>query len=144
MLSQLQISTLISSPRTDHPLKPDIKRANQPTRNEDKTEAQTQKNGQIPRPNPTKFPPPDSQNGAAAYGKPTPTKLRRDKPRQSRGSQANLTNVQLTKADETSANDENEVRREDQEKINRFSRLHQRETVLEEQLKGKQVWSFDF
>lgn len=46
---------------------------------------------------------------------------------------------QLEKADETSANDENEVRREDQEKINRFSRLHQRETVLEEQLKGKQV-----
>ncbi|KAJ5362000.1 Prefoldin [Penicillium brevicompactum] len=44
----------------------------------------------------------------------------------------------LEKADETSANDENEVRREDQEKINRFSRLHQRETVLEEQLKGKQ------
>jgi hypothetical protein len=32
------------------------------------------------------------------------------------------------------------VRREDQEKINRFSRLHQRETVLEEQLKGKQVF----
>jgi hypothetical protein len=31
------------------------------------------------------------------------------------------------------------VRREDQEKINRFSRLHQRETVLEEKLKGKQV-----
>ncbi|KOS36975.1 hypothetical protein ACN38_g12252 [Penicillium nordicum] len=44
----------------------------------------------------------------------------------------------LTKADETSANDENEVRREDQEKINRFSRLHQRQTVLDEQLKGKQ------
>ncbi|KAJ5625134.1 Prefoldin subunit 4 [Penicillium lagena] len=34
--------------------------------------------------------------------------------------------------------EDNEVRREDQEKINRFSRLHQRETVLEEQLKGKQ------
>ena len=46
---------------------------------------------------------------------------------------------QLEKADETSANDENEVRREDQEKINRFSRLHQRETTIEEQLKGKQV-----
>ncbi|CAG7926284.1 unnamed protein product [Penicillium olsonii] len=45
----------------------------------------------------------------------------------------------LEKADETSANDENEVRREDQEKINRFSRLHQRETTIEEQLKGKQV-----
>lgn len=35
--------------------------------------------------------------------------------------------------------EENEVRREDQEKINRFSRLHQRQTVLEDQLKGKQV-----
>ncbi|KAJ5925917.1 hypothetical protein N7454_007427 [Penicillium verhagenii] len=34
--------------------------------------------------------------------------------------------------------EENEVRREDQEKINRFSRLHQRETVLEDQLKAKQ------
>jgi hypothetical protein len=51
---------------------------------------------------------------------------------------------QLEKADESSANDENEVRREDQEKINRFSRLHQRETTLEEQLQGKQVCtSFD-
>jgi prefoldin subunit 4 len=30
------------------------------------------------------------------------------------------------------------VRREDQEKINRFSRLHQREALLEEQLKSKQ------
>lgn len=38
--------------------------------------------------------------------------------------------------------EENEVRREDQEKINRFSRLHQRETVLEEQLKAKQVRFF--
>ncbi|KAJ5682871.1 prefoldin subunit 4 [Penicillium macrosclerotiorum] len=34
--------------------------------------------------------------------------------------------------------EENEVRREDQEKINRFSRLHQREAVLEDQLKAKQ------
>jgi prefoldin subunit 4 len=31
------------------------------------------------------------------------------------------------------------VRREDQEKINRFSRLHQRQTVLEGQLKAKLV-----
>ncbi|KAJ5901556.1 hypothetical protein N7495_002084 [Penicillium taxi] len=38
----------------------------------------------------------------------------------------------------TAGSEENEVRREDQEKINRFSRLHQRETVLEDQLKGKQ------
>ncbi|KAJ5088604.1 hypothetical protein N7456_012220 [Penicillium angulare] len=45
----------------------------------------------------------------------------------------------LSRDDEgTSGGEENEVRREDQEKINRFSRLHQRETVLEEQLKGKQ------
>ncbi|RAL16719.1 tubulin-binding prefolding complex subunit GIM3 [Aspergillus homomorphus CBS 101889] len=43
----------------------------------------------------------------------------------------------LSKEDETRGED-NEVRREDQEKINRFSRLHQRETVLEEQLKLKQ------
>jgi hypothetical protein len=83
----------------------------------------------------------DSQDGAAAYGKPTPTKLKRQTP--PKPTQANRkTNAQLTKADEATANDENEVRREDQEKINRFSRLHQRETVLEEQLKGKQVWSF--
>jgi hypothetical protein len=31
------------------------------------------------------------------------------------------------------------VRREDQEKINRFSRLHQREAVLEQQLAQKRV-----
>lgn len=31
------------------------------------------------------------------------------------------------------------MRREDQDKINRFSRLHQREKVLEEELKAKQV-----
>ncbi|PYH79361.1 prefoldin subunit 4 [Aspergillus uvarum CBS 121591] len=43
----------------------------------------------------------------------------------------------LSKEDEARGED-NEVRREDQEKINRFSRLHQRETVLEEQLKLKQ------
>ena len=35
--------------------------------------------------------------------------------------------------------DETEVRREDQDKINKFSRLHQRETVLEEDLKIKAV-----
>ncbi|KAJ5883493.1 uncharacterized protein N7473_010379 [Penicillium subrubescens] len=45
----------------------------------------------------------------------------------------------LSRADEaTAGSEDNEVRREDQEKINRFSRLHQRETVLEEQLKAKQ------
>ena len=35
--------------------------------------------------------------------------------------------------------DEKEVRREDQDKINKFSRLHQRETTLEEELKVKAV-----
>ena len=37
--------------------------------------------------------------------------------------------------------DELEVRREDQDKINKFSRLHQRETLLEEELKIKAVGS---
>ncbi|KAK5997264.1 Prefoldin subunit 4 [Cladobotryum mycophilum] len=40
----------------------------------------------------------------------------------------------ISKEDET---DEVEVRREDQDKINRFSRLHQRVLLLEEQLKTK-------
>ncbi|KAI5456410.1 Prefoldin subunit-domain-containing protein [Mariannaea sp. PMI_226] len=44
----------------------------------------------------------------------------------------------LSKADEE-ASDEVEVRREDQDKINRFSRLHQRELTLEEELKSKSV-----
>ncbi|KKK26936.1 hypothetical protein P175DRAFT_0514924 [Aspergillus ochraceoroseus IBT 24754] len=45
----------------------------------------------------------------------------------------------LSKEDEaTIGTEDNEVRREDQEKINRFSRLHQREATLEELLKGKQ------
>ncbi|GES59533.1 prefoldin subunit 4 [Aspergillus terreus] len=43
----------------------------------------------------------------------------------------------LSKEDEVAAGDDTEVRREDQEKINRFSRLHQRQTVLEGQLKAK-------
>ncbi|OTB04054.1 hypothetical protein M426DRAFT_321151 [Hypoxylon sp. CI-4A] len=42
----------------------------------------------------------------------------------------------LTKEDEA-AGDEVEVRREDQDKINKFSRLHQRELNLEEELKTK-------
>ncbi|KAJ9638379.1 hypothetical protein H2199_007067 [Coniosporium tulheliwenetii] len=47
--------------------------------------------------------------------------------------------TQLTKEDEASTGGEEiEVRREDQDKINRFSRLHQREMVLEEELKTKQ------
>ncbi|TLS25413.1 hypothetical protein PpBr36_07221 [Pyricularia pennisetigena] len=43
----------------------------------------------------------------------------------------------LTKEDEVTAGDEVQVRREDQDKINRFSRLHQRELVLQEELKAK-------
>jgi prefoldin subunit 4 len=46
----------------------------------------------------------------------------------------------LSKDEEAATGTEDtEVRREDQDKINRFSRLHQRETVLEERLKAKQV-----
>ena len=47
--------------------------------------------------------------------------------------------LQLSKEDEAASGDDNEVRREDQEKINRFSKLHQRELKIEEQLKAKQV-----
>lgn len=47
--------------------------------------------------------------------------------------------LQLTKADEESVGDEVEVRREDQDKINKFSRLHQRELIIEEELKNKSV-----
>ncbi|KAH6662050.1 Prefoldin subunit-domain-containing protein [Halenospora varia] len=44
----------------------------------------------------------------------------------------------LSKEDEAkAAGDEVEVRREDQDKINRFSRLHQREIVIEDELKAK-------
>ncbi|KAI9814185.1 MAG: hypothetical protein M1827_003351 [Pycnora praestabilis] len=44
----------------------------------------------------------------------------------------------LSKEDEvTTGGDEMEVRREDQDKINKFSRLHQRETLLEDELKTK-------
>jgi len=47
---------------------------------------------------------------------------------------------QLTKDDEASAQSEDlEVRREDQEKINRFSSLHQKEEILEEELRTKIV-----
>ncbi|KAI9764583.1 MAG: hypothetical protein M1835_007547 [Candelina submexicana] len=45
----------------------------------------------------------------------------------------------LSKEDEVATGgEEMEVRREDQDKINKFSRLHQRETFLEEQLQSKQ------
>ena len=46
---------------------------------------------------------------------------------------------QLSRDDEVAAGDEVEVRREDQEKINKFSRLHQREEALQEELKLKNV-----
>ncbi|KAE9370023.1 prefoldin subunit 4, partial [Stipitochalara longipes BDJ] len=46
----------------------------------------------------------------------------------------------LSKEDEAATgSDEIEVRREDQDKINKFSRLHQREIGLEEELKLKHV-----
>ncbi|USP80314.1 uncharacterized protein yc1106_07588 [Curvularia clavata] len=46
----------------------------------------------------------------------------------------------LTKDEEASAQTEDlEVRREDQEKINRFSSLHQKEEILEEELRAK-IW----
>ncbi|GAB7359875.1 hypothetical protein MBLNU230_g7403t1 [Neophaeotheca triangularis] len=44
----------------------------------------------------------------------------------------------LSKEEETTGGDEKEVRREDQEKINRFSRLHSRQQYLEDELKVKQ------
>lgn len=51
-----------------------------------------------------------------------------------------LTRVQLSREDEAGIGKEDlEVRREDQDKINSFSRLHQREILLEEDLKTKAV-----
>lgn len=51
-----------------------------------------------------------------------------------------LTSVQLSREDEAGiGKDDLEVRREDQDKINSFSRLHQREMLLEEDLKSKAV-----
>jgi hypothetical protein len=51
-----------------------------------------------------------------------------------------LTNPQLTKDEEATAQNEDlEVRREDQEKINRFSSLHQKEELIEEELRTKIV-----
>lgn len=46
---------------------------------------------------------------------------------------------QLTKEDEAAVGNEVEVRREDQDKINKFSRLHQRDLTLQEELKQKTV-----
>jgi prefoldin subunit 4 len=52
---------------------------------------------------------------------------------------AHLTWFQLSREEEAAIGEEKEVRREDQEQINRFSRLHSREKILEEELKVKQV-----
>nr|POE86556.1 prefoldin subunit 4 [Quercus suber] len=49
-----------------------------------------------------------------------------------------LTKQQLSREEEASIGEEKEVRREDQEKINRFSRLHSREKGLEQELQTKQ------
>ena len=45
----------------------------------------------------------------------------------------------MTKADEEAVGDEIEVLREDQDKINKFSRLHQHELAIEEELQAKNV-----
>ncbi|KAL9593331.1 MAG: hypothetical protein Q9219_007602 [cf. Caloplaca sp. 3 TL-2023] len=46
----------------------------------------------------------------------------------------------LSKEDEVAVgNDDLDVRREDQDKINKFSRLNQRETLLKEELKTRAV-----
>lgn len=50
-----------------------------------------------------------------------------------------MSSAQLTKEDEEAAGDEVEVRKEDQDKINKFSRLHQRELLIEEELSTKNV-----
>ncbi|KAK5738444.1 hypothetical protein LTR17_005972 [Elasticomyces elasticus] len=44
----------------------------------------------------------------------------------------------LSREEEAQIGEEKEVRREDQEKINRFSRLHSREKGLDEQLKARE------
>jgi hypothetical protein len=46
--------------------------------------------------------------------------------------------LQLSKEEEGTG-DEVEVRREDQDKINKFSRLHQKELKLNEELEAKNV-----
>jgi len=43
----------------------------------------------------------------------------------------------LSREEEAAAGDEIEVRREDQDKINKFSRLHQHELSIEEELQAK-------
>ena len=82
--------------------------------------------------------PTNIQNDATTHGTTPPTY---HLPVQIQLGTLTKTKPQLSKEDEVSSGNstDNEVRREDQEKINRFSRLHQRETVLLETLKGKQV-----
>jgi prefoldin subunit 4 len=50
-----------------------------------------------------------------------------------------LTRCQLTREEEEAMGEEKEVRKEDQDRINRFSRLHSREKLIEEDLKTKQA-----
>jgi prefoldin subunit 4 len=50
-----------------------------------------------------------------------------------------LTWRQLSREEEEAMGDEKEVRKEDQDRINRFSRLHSKEKLVEEDLKTKQV-----
>jgi len=49
------------------------------------------------------------------------------------------TEVQLSHEEEAQIGEEKEVRKEDQERINRFSRLHGQEQGLEAELKAKEV-----
>ncbi|TKA67745.1 hypothetical protein B0A55_07782 [Friedmanniomyces simplex] len=49
-----------------------------------------------------------------------------------------LSKRMLSREEEAQIGEEKEVRREDQEKINRFSRLHSREKGLDEQLKARE------
>jgi prefoldin subunit 4 len=49
-----------------------------------------------------------------------------------------VSHSQLSKEEEA-ATEEVQVRREDQEKINKFSKLHQRHAMLEDELKQKQA-----
>lgn len=47
--------------------------------------------------------------------------------------------LQLSREEEAAIGEEKEVRKEDQDRINRFSRLHSRQKLLEDELKTKQV-----
>jgi hypothetical protein len=52
-----------------------------------------------------------------------------------------LTSCQLSREEEEAMGEEKEVRKEDQDRINRFSRLHSREKLVEDDLKTMQVSS---